>query len=227
MPRERRCDLPGFLFHVMTRGNRRETVFRDEDDFDAFVGILRKTLVVRPVRVYAWCLMPNHLHFVLEAESAGGIGRFMHRLLTAHVRRESRVRGATGRIWQGRYKACPVQDERLFVVMRYVERNPVRARLARTCGAWRWSSAGERGAERPRVSLTRPAGWFPEDWNAWLEEPLTERDFDEIRRCTAQGRPFGDLAWAKDAGARLGIRAEPRRPGRPPRVLSLAIGTGD
>jgi len=83
------------------------------------------------IEIFAWCLMPNHLHLVVRPKENGDLARWMHWLLTSHVQRHRSRYKTTGRIWQGRYKAFPIQEDRhLLTVLRYVERNPVRAGLA-------------------------------------------------------------------------------------------------
>src|SRR5262245_15978960 len=142
MPRTARALLGGYCYHVLNRGNGRRTVFHADADYRAFVELLRRAGDRTPVRLLAWCLMPNHFHLVVWPRSDGDLSDYMMWLLTAHVRRHRARHGGSGHVWQGRFKAFPIQeDEHLLTVLRYVERNPIRANLVRRAQDWVWSSA--------------------------------------------------------------------------------------
>jgi putative transposase len=116
-------------------------VFHGDEDYEAFVDLLDRACERLPMRVLAYCLMPNHFHLVLLPHGDGDLGRWMQWLLTSHVRRHHRRRRSSGHVWQGRFKAFPIQqDAHLVTVLRYVQRNPVRAGLAERAEAWPWSS---------------------------------------------------------------------------------------
>jgi putative transposase len=121
------------VYHVLNRGNGRMRLFHKPGDYDAFVGLLGEVQKSVPVRILGYCLMPNHWHLVLWPERDGELPRFMQRLSTAHVRRRHAHyhADAGGHLYQGRYKSFPVQqDEHLLAVLRYVEANPIRAKLS-------------------------------------------------------------------------------------------------
>jgi putative transposase len=201
----------------MNRGNRRQRLFHGHDDYAAFVAMMRRALELHPVRLYAWCLMPNHFHAVVEPSESGQMGRWVHRLLTAHVRREHAMRRPGGRTWQGRYKSCPVQDGHLLTVVRYVERNPLRAGLVAASTEWAWSSARDRMNHARRVPLEPIPGRLPVDWPSWLDGPVDASELEIIRQSTRSEIPIGDATWRTETAEELGLRPEYRRPGRPPR----------
>ena len=117
-------------YHVLNRGNRREVVFHKPGDYDAFIEAMVGANARLPMDLLGYCLMPNHFHLVLRPHHDGDLGRWMQWLLTAHVRRYHRHYVTTGHVWQGRFKAFPVEDDdHLVTVLRYVERNPLRAEL--------------------------------------------------------------------------------------------------
>ena len=148
MPRTARASRGGVCYHIINRGNAKSTVYHDETDFEVFLGLMRRANDRRPMRILAFCLMPNHFHLVVLPLLDGDLGAWMHWLLTAHVRQHQRRYHTTGRIWQGRFKAFPIQhDNHLLTVLRYVERNPLRARLVERAAEWRWSSLGPRGRD--------------------------------------------------------------------------------
>ena len=131
------------IFHVLNRGNARDEIFGDDPDFAAFEKVLAETQQQVSVRVLSYCLMPHHWHLVLWPLLDGDLGRFMQRLTTTHVRRWHLHRHTvgTGHFCQGTYKSIPIEeDDHLYTVLRYVERNPVRPTLVQRAEDWRWGS---------------------------------------------------------------------------------------
>ena len=148
MPRTARASVGGLCYHVMNRGNARAEIFWKREDYAAFLTLLRDATDRVPVRVLAYCLMPTHFHLALWPRRDGDLSRFLHWLLTAHVRRYHQHYQSSGHVWQGRFKAFPIQqDDHLLTVLRYIERNPVRAGLVTRAEEWQWSSLRERGRE--------------------------------------------------------------------------------
>jgi putative transposase len=180
-----------------------------------------------PLEIFAWCLMPNHVHFVVRPRADGDLAKWMHWLLTAHVQRHRIRHKTTGRIWQGRYKAFPIQaDVHLLTVLRYVERNPVRARLAVRAVDWRWSSARERASTGPYRLLASSPVPLPSPWLDWVDTPLTTAELVAIRRCAKRDRPLGDASWTREVADRLDLLGTLRPRGRP-RVKCLPRPSDD
>ena len=143
MPRTARASAANLCYHVLNRGNNRASVFHKDGDFNAFVDLLAEAKLRNLMRILAYCVLPNHFHLALWPLGDGDLGRWMHWLLTAHVRRYQRHDHSTGHVWQGRFKAFPIQeDEHLLVVLRYIERNPLRAGPVERAEEWSWSSLG-------------------------------------------------------------------------------------
>lgn len=154
MPRPKRVALGGYCYHVLNRGNGRQEVFHKPADYTAFVRLFDEAHTRCPMRVLAYCLMPNHFHLVLWPRNDGDLSRWMQWLQTTHVRRYHEHFHASGHVWQGRFKAFPIAaDEHLLSVLRYVERNPLRAELVAAVDAWAWSSLAI-AAQRVRP------GWY-------------------------------------------------------------------
>jgi putative transposase len=223
MRRGGRKSLGGVIYHVLNRGNGRQLLFHSPGDYDAFVRLLAEVKRAVPgVLVLAFCLMPNHFHLVLLPRRDGDLGRFMQRLLTAHVRRHhARHPGATGHLYQGRFKSFPVQqdDLHLLTLLRYVESNPLRAArpLARRPGGWRWCSFALRAAGDPDRLLDEWPVEMPRDWEALVAEPLEDRRRERPLTSLARGRPFGDEKWTTRAAGRLNLSHTLRPRGRPPK----------
>lgn len=172
------------------------------------------------MRVLGWCLMPNHFHIVLQPHRDGDLGPWMQWLLTTHVRRHQYQHGTIGRIWQGRFKAFPIQaDEHLLAVRRYV-----RAGLVGSAREWAWSSGAHRAPSdgspvaAEGVLAASPVD-FPQPWSDWVDQPLTDAELVALRVCAQRERPFGDAAWVRAAAALLGLESTLVPRGRPRRTL--------
>jgi REP-associated tyrosine transposase len=149
------------------------------------------------------------------------MGCFMHWLLTTHAQRYRVRRDLSGHVWQGRYKSFPIQVDRHFLtVLRYVERNPVRAGLVGHATNWRWSSLRARVTEPGALTdaLTASPVELPLPWEDIVDEPLTSAELARVRFSVRRGSPFGDAAWTRGAVERLGLESTTRPPGRPIRV---------
>lgn len=217
MPRFARPIPGGLCAHVVTRGNARAVVFHSDNDYASFMQLMRDAQGRHPLDILAWCLMPNHIHLVVRPRENGDLSRWMHWLLTTHVQRHRARYKTTGRIWQGRYKSFPIQaDGYLLAVLRYVERNPVRASLVSHAVEWRWSSAVERSQSVEQGELLAPSPVpLPSPWLDWVDLPMTGAELASIRRCAKRDRPLGDSEWARDIAARLDLIGTLKTRGRP------------
>ncbi len=205
-------------YHVFNRGNAQAEVFRTQDDYTSFLKLLARASGRVPMRLLAYCLMPDHFHLVVWTFEDGDLGRWMQWLLTSHVRRYHRQYGSTGRVWQGRFKAFPTQDdEHLLTVLRYVERNPIRSATldVREAQDWPWSSIGigPPGVERPPLD----AGPVPrgDTWLASVNAPQPEAELAALRESLQRSRPFGSPLWQQATANRLGLEHTLRPRGRP------------
>jgi len=173
------------------------------------------------MRVLAYSLLPNHFHLVLRPYHDRDLGRWMHWLENAHVRRYHQHYHSSGHLWQGRFKAFPIAaDDHLLTVLRYVERNALRARLVERVELWPWSSAHWwlPGATPPSYADRGPVT-RPEDWLGWLNQPLTMPELESLRQCIQRGRPYGSPTWVQETAQRLGLQATLRPRGRPRKII--------
>lgn len=195
-------------------------LFATSGDYEAFERVLLETLELRPMRLLAYCVMPNHWHLVVWPAEDGHLAAFMQRLTITHARRWQEHRHVTGdgHIYQGRYKSFPVEtDEHFFRVCRYVERNALRAGLVERAEAWAWSSLWrrERGSRQQRGCL---ADWpvdRPDDWLLHVNGVESDEELTELRLCVNRGQPFGTPAWTQATVSRLGLESTVRKRGRP------------
>ena len=183
----------------------------------AFIELIRLACDRLPLRVLAYCLMPNHFHLVLWPRGDGDLGRWMQWLLTSHVRRYHRHYDSSGHVWQGRFKAFPIErDEHLLTVMRYVERNALRGRLAERAEDWAWSSVRFwRDRRRRPVFLYDGPVDRGRRWVADVNRPMTDDELNALRQSINRGTPCGNSAWRKRIATRLGLESSLRPRGRP------------
>lgn len=217
MPRTARASVGGVCYHVLNRGNNRRKVFRKEADYQAFLKAMAHACIEIPMPVLGFCLMPNHFHLALQPQHDGDLGRWMHWVLNTHVRRYHKQYQSSGHIWQGRYKAFPIEeDEHLLTVLRYVESNPVRVQLVRRAEQWRWSSARHWNEREERPSYLTPGPVpRPRDWLGWVNQPLTTGERAALRQCVNRGTPYGAPGWVERTAERLGLGSTLRARGRP------------
>lgn len=141
MPRMGRIVLPNYPHHVVQRGHNRQVVFAAEQDYQRYIADLRELKGVFGVKVYAFCLMTNHVHLLLAPGEAAGLGQLMKALAARATRYRNRLEGRTGTLWESRYKSSVVEsDTYLLACCRYIELNPVRARMVAEAGDYPWSS---------------------------------------------------------------------------------------
>jgi putative transposase len=195
-------------------------LFDRPEDYAAFERIVAETLERRPIRICAYCLMPNHWHLVLWPKADGELAAFMQRLSITHVRRWQEHRGKVGEghLYQGRYKSFPIErDDHFLTVCRYVERNPLRAELTPRAEDWRWSSLWRRehGDDEARALLAAWPVERPRDWLRRVNRAETGAELDALRLCVARGRPYGGPVWAQRTALRLGLENTFRSRGRP------------
>ena len=218
MPRIARGLLAGHAYHVLNRGNGQATIFHEDGHYQAFLDLLVAAKVRFPVQLVGFCIMPNHFHLVVQPASGSALSPFMQWWLTSHVRRYHQHYGGGGHVWQGRFKSFPIQqDEHLLTVLRYIERNPLRAGLGARAEDWLWSSLRERGTAGTLLDpgpVPRPA-----EWVAWANAAMTEADVHRIRHSVNRGTPFGSAAWAVRIAQHLGLEASLRPRGRPRKQL--------
>ncbi|MDP9172413.1 MAG: transposase [Planctomycetota bacterium] len=210
------------IYHVLNRGNGRTRIFHKPEDYDAFLKLLGQAREFVPgVKLFGVCLMPNHWHLVLQPHSAKDLARFMRWLSTAHVRRHhAHHRSASGHLYQGRYKSFPVQDDHHFLtLMRYVEANPLRAKLSKSAGAWPWSSDAMARTKPGRLLLSDWPVDRPRNWNKLLAEAIPKSELEQLRTSVNRGRPYGSDPWTRLTAARLDLGSTLRPRGRPRAVM--------
>ena len=218
MARLARVVVPGLPHHVTQRGNRRETVFFNDDDYRAYIDLLSASVAAADCRVWAWCLMPNHVHIIIVPDDEDGLRRA---LAPAHRRYAMRINARTkwtGHLWQGRYGAVAMDEDHLMHAIAYVSNNPVRAGLVKRAEDWPWSSVHAHLAGRDdQLTSVAPVLERVGDFAAFVAQPREDDGFAGLRRAETIGRPLGSAGFLAGLETRLGRRLAAKPRGRPRR----------
>ncbi len=215
MPRIARVVLPGHPHHVTQRGVRSMDVFRDDDDRLEYLSLMRGQADRHGISIISYCLMSNHVHLIAVPEDSDALARGLgeaHRLYTRFV---NSAQGVRGYLFQGRFHSCPLDERHLIAAVRYIERNPVRARMVRVPWRYRWSSAAFHVGNVPDDPLVgdRTLNGLVDDWRELLRSDPDEEDV--LRKTVRTGRPCGDERFIRSAEKRTGRNFHTRSPGRP------------
>jgi putative transposase len=218
MPRIARIIAPGYPHHITQRGNNRAMVFFDDEDRQTYLKLLAGYARKHALQIWAYCLMDNHVHLLAVPETETALARGIGLTNQVYTQYLNRKLNQSGRVWQNRFFSCVVENEQyLWAVARYIERNPLKVGLAKSAEAYRWSSAKSHltGADDAVLSST---SWLdPSERAAYSEFVLDENDeVDEaIRKATRTGRPFGSESFVDMLEIRLNQTFRPKRAGRP------------
>lgn len=208
------------VFHVINRGVRRMRLFDTAADYRACLATLQEAQTRVSISIFAYCLMPNHFHLVIRPHKDGQVSAFMHWFTATHSKRWHvwRETVGTGAVYQGRFKAFPVQtDPHFLTVCRYVERNALRAGLVQRAEDWPWSSLSQRAADGHAVALNEWPVQRPNYWLEWVNAVEPATDVEQLRLSLRRGAPFGDSGWTGNVCQRLDLVPTRKRGGRPPK----------
>lgn len=215
MARIARIVVPGIPHHVTQRGNRREPVFFDDGDQLRYLALVAEGARKAGTAIWAYCLMPNHVHFIVVPRHADGLRAMFadpHRRYTSLINAR---KGWTGHLWQGRFGSVPMDEDHLALALRYVALNPVRAKLVPKPADWAFSSvhAHLSGNSDPIVDVRPVLDRFP-DFAGLIEPEPGPTDFDALRKAETIGRPLGSRAWISALEERLDRQLTPQMAGR-------------
>ena len=213
--------------HVTQRGNRRQRTFFSQHDYEAYLDLLATWCGRCGVEVWAYCLMPNHVHLVVVPDSEDGLRRGIgeaHRRYTRRINFRKRWRG---HLWQGRFASYVLDEHYLLAAVRYVEMNPVKAGLVRRPRQYRWSSAAAhlKGRDDALVRVA-PLLQVVGDWRKFLSEPIAPEAAEQLQAHERTGRPLGNEGFVIKLEKRLQRVLRPRRPGRKPKAARRRPGAG-
>jgi putative transposase len=219
MARLARTVIPGLPHHVTQRGNGRAQVFFADADYALYRDLLAVACRAAGVEIWAWVLMPNHVHLILVPHDADGLRRALaavHRRYAGHI--HARLK-RTGHFWQGRFGAVAMDEAHLAAAVRYVALNPVRARLVNEAADWRWSSVHAHLSRRPDgITTVAPVLERYPDFAALIAEGEDAEAFERLRRAESIGRPLGDDGFLMRLEGLMRRPLRPRKRGPKPRA---------
>jgi len=213
MARIARVVAPGMPHHITQRGNRRQETFFCAEDYQAYMALMGEWCRSCAVEVWAYCLMPNHVHLIAVPNSADGLRRAIGEAHRRYTRRVNFREGWRGHLWQGRFASCPMDEKYLLTAARYIEQNPVRAGLAARPWEYPWSSASAHVSGRDDSLIkAAPLLAMVSNWKAFLSVGASEDEVKQLRRHERTGRPLGSERFTLAVEGKL--RRELRR-GKP------------
>ncbi|MCX6717851.1 MAG: transposase [Candidatus Taylorbacteria bacterium] len=205
MARLPRIDVGDNLYHIINRANARLPIFFEEE---------------YSMRILAYCLMPNHFHLVVYPHDDGDVQKFMQWVTLTHTQRwhiKNKTVGS-GHLYQGRYKSFLIEkDNHLLSVIRYVERNPLRARLVKKAENWNFSSLAcrlSKDVDRGKILSLWPIQ-EPKDYLSFVNQELNDEEELAVHYSVLHGKPFGSGKWIDDMITKYNLGATVREKGRP------------
>jgi putative transposase len=217
MPRVARVVVAGYPYHVTQRGNRGERVFYRNGDYQNYLEWLKSYCEESHLKIYAYCLMDNHIHLVVVPEREDSLERVFKPLHMRYAQAVNRRRGWKGHFWQGRFFSSILDEAYLWTAVKYVERNPVQIGLVEYAEDYKWSSAAAHCNLRADNLLSEDLPLLKEipDWAAWLRDREDSTAVTLLRRNTDKGIPTGSDRFISRLEALLKRPLKFRPRGRP------------
>ena len=228
MPRMARVIAAGLPHHVTQRGNNCQRIFDSDEDRRVYLKLLRQYTEQHRVAVWGYCLMDNHVHLIAAPQRDDSLARALRQTHADYARYANVKRQTSGHFWQNRYFSCALDGNYCWTALAYVERNPVRAGMAREAHEWRWSSARAHLDDGGGADWVDLGEWrrryTAEQWREVLRTTVGEEAHAErIRNATRTGRPMGEPVFVHDLERRLLRRLTPGKAGRPGRAVSEGV----
>ena len=217
MARIARVIIPNIPHHLTQRGNYRQIVFDTDHDRTQYLLWIKEYSERYGVKVWAYCLMDNHVHFIVVPNNADSLAKTFNQVHMRYSQYHNEKIGKRGHLWQGRFYSCPLDGVHLYADVRYIERNPVRAGIAEKSEDYIWSSAAShvKKIDNPILSKDLPLIKSIEDWAKYLDITEEEGMLKRIRGCTSTGRPVGDESFVARLEELLRRTLSPKAIGRP------------
>jgi putative transposase len=213
MARIARVVAAGVPHHVTQRGNRRLATFFHDEDYKAYIALMAEWCRKCRVEIWAYCLMPNHVHLIAVPESEDGLRCGIGEAHRRYSRRINFREEWRGHLWQGRFSSFPMDETYLLAAARYVEKNPVRANLVTEASLWPWSSArAHLSKQDDELVKVAPLLEMVGDWKNFLAEEQEEA-LNDIRKHERSGRPLGTAGFVEGLELELGRKLKRNKPG--------------
>lgn len=226
MPRTARIVLSNYPHHIIQRGHNKQAIFANDNDYLYYLENLKDWKYNLCCKVYAYCLMTNHIHLILDpGEDVENLSKLMKRVAGRQTRYINKLKARSGTLWESRYKSSPIgNDEYLMMCCRYIELNPVRAGMVEKPEDYRWSSC------RHKLNIKREP-WLDDDpfyslmgstmeerttkYIDWLDKAIPDSEIKLIREAAQRGQLTGGSKFVDEISKKIGHRVELRGQGRP------------
>ena len=210
-----RVVVPNYPHHITQRGNRRQKTFFCDDDYRYYITLISEYALQSGTEIWAYCLMPNHVHLVMVPIEEDGLRSVLgeaHRRYTRHINFRE---GWRGHLWQERFHSFTMDESYLLSTGRYVERNPVAAKICENPADWQWASArAHLKGENDELVSVQPMLDCIENWNAYLSDENMIEELELVKLHTRTGRPLGDKKFARTLELLTGEELAIKKPGR-------------
>jgi len=215
MARMARAVAPGFPHHITQRGNRRQQTFFNEEDYKAYLALMSEWCLKYHVEIWAYCLMPNHIHLIAVPETKEGLQLAIGEAHRRYTRLINFREGWRGHLWQGRFASFIMEENYLLACVKYIEMNPVRSGLVKHPENWHWSSAASHIHGKDNILLkSKPLiELVDQPWKEFLSLDVQNQEIERFRKHERTGRPLGDDSFVKKLESSLGRRLRPLKPG--------------
>ncbi len=217
MPRIARIIVPNLPYHITQRGNFGQNIFEDDTDRIVYLEWLQEYGQRYGTKFWAYCLMTNHVHYIAVPEDKKSLAQTFNQTHMRYSQYTNRKHNRRGHLWQGRFYSYLLDDEHLYAAIRYVEKNPVRAKIVQQSETYKWSSTDAHVLEKedPLLSMDCPLIETIEDWNLYLSQPDDDEWMERFRVLSRTGRPAGGDSFISMIESLLGRVVKPKQPGRP------------
>jgi putative transposase len=216
MPREARIGCAAYPYHVTQRGNFEMNVFEDDQDKEQYMEFFMLYKKKYNVKLYAWCLMDNHVHFIVEPSTEKGLAQLFSFTHMRYSQYFNKKKGVKGHLWQGRFLSCPLDVGHLYEAVRYVELNPTRAGMVKKIGSYRWSSLLMHLNGKGEFPLSPISKYLEIDnWEEYLNEKVNHDVLNTIRNSTKSNRPAGNSKFISKLEKLTGRSFSFNKKGRP------------
>lgn len=218
MPRLARIAVVNVAHHVTQRGNARQLILATDDERHVYLNLLCKYVDLCELSLVGYCLMSNHVHLLVVPHKGDSLARALKQTHGRYASYWNAMHRSSGHVWQGRFYSCPLDESHLWIALRYVELNPVRAAMVSRPELWPWSSAPVHcGDAQAAAGLELSAWnrrWSKESWKEYLATGETQGEIAAIRQCTHTGRPLGAESFVRSLEDATQRRLSPQKGGR-------------
>lgn len=219
MPRLPRVVVVDVPHHVTQRGNARQVLLGNEADRSTYLDLLREYSELYGLSLLGYCLMSNHVHLIVVPRTSNAMAQTLKQAHGRYASYWNARQSSSGHVWQGRFYSCPLDDCHLWAALRYVELNPVRARMVAMAVQWPWSSAAVHcgtAVSSPWLEMEQwRKRWSVAEWNQYLAGREEPSDLAALRQCTHTGRPLGTPDFVTALEQSTSRPLAPRKGGRP------------